>query len=93
MAQSTQAQREGITRVAGRILIAWRSGEDAVLRQELEYARCLALQVDGTSTTLEMERLEVLSGVVESLGYRNGKQRGAVRLLEHLSHASLSEAR
>jgi hypothetical protein len=86
MAQSTQVQREGVAQVAGRILIAWRSGESTGLHQELEHAR--TLEVPALST-LELERLEALSGAVESL--RHGRQQsGAVRLLEHLARAAVS---
>ncbi len=84
MAQSTQLQREGVSQVAGRILIAWRNGKSADLIQELEHARCLAAQTP-LSSTLEMETMEVLSGVVESLGHVRGRHAGAVRLLEHLA--------
>jgi hypothetical protein len=70
--------------VAGRILLAWRTGERAGLRQELENARYLA-SLARPSSTLEMETMEVLSGAVESLGQRSGKHAGAVRLLEHLA--------
>ena len=90
MAQSTQVQREGVAQVAGRILMAWHTGERASLRQELEQAQFLAGQTSGDNaidlaSTLEMERLEVLSGVVESLGHGRGPHAGAVRLLEHLA--------
>jgi hypothetical protein len=90
MVQPLRVQREGVAQVAGRILTAWRKGESADLRQELEYARCLAarVQLAGTlemASTLEMERLEVLSGVVETLGNVRGKHAGAIRLLEHLA--------
>jgi hypothetical protein len=84
MAQSTQIQRDGVAQVAGRILLAWRSGEGQGLTQELEYARCLAAQTQ-LSSTLEMETMEVLSGAIESLGHARGKHAGAVRLLEHLA--------
>ena len=84
MAQSTQIRMEDVARVAGRILIAWRTGESAGLRRELEQALCLTAQT-ALASTLEMERLEVLSGVVESLGHGRGPHAGAVRLLEHLA--------
>jgi hypothetical protein len=84
MAQSTRVQREGVAQVAARILIAWRKGERADLIQELEHARYLAAQTH-LSSTLEMETMEVLSGVVESLGHVRGRHAGAVRLLEHLA--------
>ena len=80
--------------MAGRILVAWRSGECACLERELEHAR-LAAQAPhctlGKPSTLEMERLEVLTGVIESLGHRRGQHAGAVRLLEHLAEASPRE--
>jgi hypothetical protein len=101
MAQSTLVQREGVAQVAGRILMAWRNGESAGLEQELELAQYLATQF---ASTLELERLEALSGAVESLRHGRGSQAGAVRLLEHLAkvsarpavpmaHASLREVR
>lgn len=87
---STQVQREGVAQVAGRILIAWRNGESAILRQELEDARFLASQT-AEAGTFEMERLEALSGAVESL--REGRQQsGAVRLLEHLAEVGARPA-
>ncbi len=87
MAQSTQLQREGVAQVAGRILMAWRNGESASLQQELEQAECLEMpDTLDMASTLDMERLEALSGAVESL--RQGRQQaGAVRLLEHLAKA------
>jgi hypothetical protein len=93
MAQSTRIQLEGIAQVAGRILIAWHSGENASLKQELEHARCMAAHTHHASlltmaSTLEMERLEVLSGIVESLQHGR-EQAGAVRLLEHLASPGL----
>jgi hypothetical protein len=84
MAQSTQLQRERIAQVADRILAAWRNGESAGLKQEFEHVRFLAAQTRHGST-LEMERMEVLSGAVEALRYGYNEQTGAVRLLEHLA--------
>jgi hypothetical protein len=97
MPWSTQVQREGVAQVAGRILSAWRNGEGDGLRQELEHAQYLAAQGSGAGplemlSTLEMERLEALSGAVESLRRRGGSQLGAVRLLEHLSKGGAREA-
>jgi hypothetical protein len=94
MAQSAQIQRERVSQVAGRILVAWRSGESAGLEQELEHARLAAQAPECTlekPSTLEMERLEALCGVVESLGRRRGQHAGAVRVLEHLAEASPRE--
>jgi len=80
--------------------MAWRNGESSGLQQELEHARFLTTQTPGAGAlempgthemaTLEMERLEALSGAVESL--RDGRHKhGAVRLLEHLAKASPRE--
>ncbi len=90
MTQSTQVQREGVAQVAGRILMAWRNGENAGLRQELERARHFAALAPyigkfEMASTLEMERLEVLSGVVEALRSGYHERSGAERLLEHLA--------
>lgn len=90
MPQSTQLQREAVARAAGRILLAWRNGETAGLRQECELVRWLAAQPHGLkalarASSLEMERLEVLSAVVESLNTGRNQQAGAVRLLEQLA--------
>ena len=84
MTQSTQVQREGVSQVAGRILIACRNGEKTLLKQELEHARHLAAQM-RSSSTFEMERMEALSGAVEALRYGYDEQSGAVKLLEHLA--------
>ncbi|MGP0075344.1 MAG: hypothetical protein ACLPWF_25810 [Bryobacteraceae bacterium] len=84
MALPTQVPNVGVAQVAGRILMAWRSGESEGLKQELERARCWAARTP-LSSTLEMEAVEVLSGAVESLGQGRGRQAGAVRLLEHLA--------
>ncbi len=43
------------------------------------------------SSTLEMEKMEVLCAAVESLGHVSGKHAGAVRLLEHLAAGALRE--
>jgi hypothetical protein len=84
MGQSTQVQREGVAQTADKILAAWRSGESVGLQRELEKARSLPSRTPLTST-FEMETMEALSGVVESLGEGRARQAGAVRLLEHLA--------
>lgn len=92
MAQSTQVHWEGVAQVAGRILMAWRNGENAGLQQELDHARCVAHSSTlEMASTLEMERLEVLSGAVESLGRIRGPHAGAVRLLEDLASTGARE--
>jgi hypothetical protein len=83
---------EGVSQVAGRILIAWRSGLYANLERELEHARRLTARTADPSgtceSTFEMERLEALTGAVESIERSREHQAGAaVRLLEHLAQA------
>ena len=73
-----------MARTAGRILIAWHSGESLGLKRELESARRLAAQASFRST-FEMETMDALSGAVESLDRGSERQAGAVRLLEHLA--------
>ncbi len=78
-----QSSPDGVAQVAGRILIAWRKGDGENLERELQYAQNLAADTSACST-VEMERVEVLSGAAESL--RQGRrQAGAVRLIEHLA--------
>jgi predicted MarR family transcription regulator len=89
MPQANQVQIEPVSRVAGRILIAWRSGHCALLVHELQHARRLTSLADEVST-FEMERLEALTGAVESLESGEWIEAGrvrpaAVRVLEHLA--------
>jgi len=82
-----QAPLEAVSQVAGRILIAWKSGHCALLFHELEHARDFTSRTDQFNT-FEMERLEALTGAVERLALERGPARparGAVRVLEHLA--------
>jgi hypothetical protein len=92
MPESTLASREGVSHVAGRILIAWKSGHCALLVHELEHARRLTTRTNF-SDTFEMERLEALTGAVESLETGEwiapGRPRpAAVGVLEHLAQSA-----
>jgi hypothetical protein len=94
MPEPKLALQEGVSQVAGRVLIAWRSGHCASLERALEHARRLTSRTQDQSSTFEMERLEALTGAVESLeeavegmDNRGARQSGAVRLLEHLAQA------
>lgn len=87
MAESMHLQREDVSQVAGRILFAWRKGEASGLKRECD--RVLeSFRASAASSTLEMERLDALSGIVESLADGHGEKAGAVRLLEHLARGS-----
>ena len=66
--------------------MAGRNGQLSLLARELEHARTFAAQACSNST-LEMERLEALSQVVEALHHGYREQSGAVRLLEQLATA------
>lgn len=85
MAQCGELSREllDVSQMAARLLIAWRSAESAEWVRRLEMARLWAAHT-RPSTTLEMERLDVLRGALESLGL-GSRPSGAIRLLEHLA--------
>jgi hypothetical protein len=73
------------TRIAGRILVAWKTGQDRSLREEFDHVT--NLNVQGLNA-LEMERMELLGGIVQTLradGARHQQHRAAIRLLEHLA--------
>lgn len=84
MAQPTLAPSVSLSQVAGKLLVAWRTGEACDLHRELENVRSFAAKA-RPANTLEMETMEVLSGAVESLRESRGKHAGAVRLLEHIA--------
>jgi hypothetical protein len=86
MPRPKQAQNEVVLEIASRILAACKSGHSADLQHALEHARRLTSRTDQYST-LEMERLEALTGAIESLEHGPTKYDGALRLLEHLAQA------
>ena len=79
-----QAHYEGVSQVAGRILVAWKSGHGDSLEHALQHAHRLTARTDSCST-FEMERLDALKGAVESIESGPRRLTGAVRLLEHLA--------
>jgi hypothetical protein len=83
---------ETVADLAGRILVAWKHGQNGALDREVDYATRVAPM--HQPDTLEMERMEVLAGAAQSL--RSGQQgqvRAAVNVLEQLAHASRSDFR
>jgi len=67
--------------MAARILIAWNQGHGVV--SELYYAKTLNA---SPADTLEMEKMEILEGAVESLGSpRQARVRAALQLLKNLA--------
>jgi len=74
------------TRIAGRILVAWKAGQE--LNLEEEFDRVTSLSVQGLNS-LEMERMELLGGIMQALRAAHpDRNRAAIRLLEHLAAES-----
>jgi hypothetical protein len=76
--QSTSKQ------IAGRMLMAWKSGDDLTLREE--FTRIHSSNARGLSS-LEMERMDILGAIAQvlcSTNPRPDQHRAAIRLLEHL---------
>lgn len=81
--------RESVTDLAGRILTAWKDGEAVALQEELHRAANVPV---SDLDSFEMERLELLEGIVQSLAAeaaprdsRECQVRAALHLLEHLA--------
>ena len=76
------------TRIASRILVAWKAGHELKLKEEFDHVTSLGVQ--GLNS-LEMERMDLLSGIVQTLGAAGAhpdRHRTAIRLLEHLAAGS-----
>jgi hypothetical protein len=70
--------------IAGRILMAHKSGDEELLREE--FTRIISSNVRGLST-MELERMDVLGAIAQVLcasDPRPDQHRAAIRLLEHL---------
>jgi uncharacterized protein YjaG (DUF416 family) len=77
--------REDAACIAGRVLIAWRSGTAVDYEKQLERSRTVMPQHNSLDT-YEMEKLEVLQGALECLkNLPHARVSGAIRLLEHLA--------
>jgi len=72
------------TRIAGRILVAWKAGHELNLNEEFDQVTSISVQ--GLNS-LELERMELLGGIVQTLRADAHPQqhRAAIRLLEHLA--------
>jgi len=78
--------RQPAVECARRILTAWNEGRGPALEAELQ--RAASLRPDGLDS-FEMERIELLESIVQSLhctGASHDQVRGALRLLEHLAN-------
>jgi hypothetical protein len=85
--------RESVARVAGRVLLAWKSGQFADLERQIEYGRSSMLE-SWRLDACEKEKLEVLLGALECLqSLPPARVRAAIRLLEHLAGNGSPELR
>ncbi len=68
--------------------MAWKAGHDLNLKEEFDQVLSLSAQ---NLNSLEMERMELLGGIVQSLrtaGPNPDRHRAAIQLLEHLATGS-----
>jgi hypothetical protein len=82
--QNRRTNQGTSSQIAGRILMAWKCGDDVTLREE--FTRIISCNVRGLST-MEMERMDVLGSIAQvlcSTDPRPDQHRAAIRLLEHL---------
>lgn len=65
--------------------MAWKAGQELNLKEEFDQVLSLSVQ---NLNSLEMERMELLGGIVQSLrtaGANPDRHRAAIQLLEHLA--------
>jgi len=80
-----QKHRESAAQIAGRVLLAWRSGTGVEFERQIEYCRGLQSQVCPVDTS-ESERMDALEGALECLqNLPHARVNAAIRLLEHLA--------
>ena len=85
--------RQDAANIAGRVLVAWRSG--ATVDFEKHLARSINLMPQYRSLdTYEMEKLEALQGALECLKeLPHTRVSAAIRVLEHLAKQETTETR
>ena len=75
--------------IAGRVLIAWRSGTAVDFEKQVELSLNVVAQYRSLDTC-EMEKLEALQGALECLkNLPHARVHAAIRLLEHLAKQKL----
>jgi hypothetical protein len=85
--------REDAACIAGRVLIAWRSGTSVDYEKQLERSRTVMPQYSPLDTC-EMEKLEALQGALECLkNLPHARVNAAIRLLEHLAKQEAAEVK
>jgi len=83
--------REDAACIAGRVLIAWRSGTAVDYQKQLERSRDV-MPLSSALDTCEMEKLEALQGALECLkNLPQARVHAALRLLEHLAQQEVTE--
>jgi hypothetical protein len=68
--------------------VAWKAGQALNLKEELDQVLSLSVQ---ELNSLEMERMDLLGGIVQTLGTAGAnpdRHRAAIQLLEHLATGS-----
>ena len=81
--------------IAGRVLIAWHSGQCTPFGGQRERSRGILL-LSSIVDAWEMEKLDALDGALECLQSASAPQarvRAALRMLEHLAIQSRADAR
>jgi len=82
--------REDAACIAGRVLVAWRSGTSVDFEEQLERSR----PQHSSPDTCEMEKLEALQGALECLkNLPHARVSAAIRLLEHLAKQNVVSVR
>jgi hypothetical protein len=87
------AGQEGAARIAGRVLIAWRSGTALDFEKQVALSLNVVAQYRSLDTC-EMEKLEALQGALECLkNLPYARVHAAIRLLEHLAKRKAAEVK
>jgi hypothetical protein len=85
--------REDAACIAGRVLLAWRSGTSVDYDKQLERSRNVMPQSSALDTC-EMEKLEALQGALECLKtLPHARVSAAIRLLEHLAKREVTKVK
>ncbi len=84
MAQSLR-HPESAAQIAGRILVAWHSGQSVEFENQVECYNGFQYQ-SCSLDTCESERMEALEGALECLrSFPQARVRAAIQVLEHLA--------
>ena len=85
--------QEDAALIAGRVLMAWRSGIAVDFEKQVELSLKVVVQYRSLDT-FEMEKLEALQEALECLkNFPYARVHAAIRLLEHLAKQKLTEVK